>query len=150
MSVLEQLQSDVKDAMRARDSALSGSLRLLVNAIQQEAKSKLRDLDEAEEIAVLSRERKQMVESAEGFEAGGATERAEAARTQVELIDRYLPAQLSDAEVAGIVDAAIAETGAASPKDMGKVMGAVRPKTAGRYDGKALSSLVQERLKALA
>jgi uncharacterized protein YqeY len=150
MSVLEQLQSDVKDAMRARDTELTTALRLLVNAIQQESKSKLRDLDDTEEIAVLSRERKQAVESAEGFESGGADERAAAARKQVELIDRYLPAQLSADEVEAIVDAAIADTGAASPKDMGKVMGAVRPKTAGRYDGKALSQLVQEKLKALA
>lgn len=146
MKLLTQIQSDVKDAMRARDMELLTTLRMFVAALQNEAKAKLRDLEESEEIAVLSRERKRRVEAAEAFEAGGAADRAAAERAQVQLVDRYLPAQLDEAELELIVSEAVAEMGAASPKEMGAVMKAVMPKVAGRADGKVVSAAVQRAL----
>jgi uncharacterized protein len=147
MSLLEQLQSDVKDAMRARDSERTQNLRLLVAALQKVSKEKLRDLDEAEEIQVLNRERKQRIEAAEAFEQGGADDRAAAERSQAALIEQYLPEQMDEAELARLVDEAVAETGASSPKEMGAVMKALMPKVAGRADGKAVSAAVQARLR---
>lgn len=146
MSVLEQIQADVKDAMRARDTDTTTQLRMLVAALQGEAKNKLRDLEEAEEIAVLSRERKKRVEAADLYDQGGAPDKAAAERTQIEMIDAYLPAQLSDEEVAKFVAEAVAETGASSPQDMGKVMKALMPKVQGRADGKVVSRAVQQAL----
>lgn len=146
MKLLTQIQSDVKDAMRARDTELLTTLRMFVAALQNEAKAKLRDLEESEEIAVLSRERKRRVEAAEAYEAGGAADRAAAERAQVELVDRYLPAQLDEVELERIVSEAVAETGASSPKEMGAVMKAVMPKVAGRADGKIVSAAVQRAL----
>lgn len=148
MSLLERIQSDVKDAMRARDAERTLHLRLLVDALQKEAKTKQRELDEQEEIAVLSRERKQRVEAAEGFEAGGASERAANERGQIELIEQYLPEQLSQQELDRLVAEAVAETGASSPKEMGTVMKALMPKVQGRADGKVVSAAVQRALSA--
>jgi uncharacterized protein len=146
MSLLERIQSDVKDAMRARDSDRTQNLRMLVNSLQKDAKEKQRDLTEQEEVAVLSRERKQRVEAAEAFEAGGATDRAAVERTQLALIEEYLPSQLGEDELAALVSDAVAEAGASSPKDMGAVMKVLMPKVQGRADGKAVSAAVQRQL----
>ena len=146
MSLLERIQGDVKDAMRERDTGRATSLRMLVAALQGEAKSKLRDLSEGEEIAVLSRERKKCTEAAEAFEGGGASDRAAAERVQIEMIESYLPEQMSDGEVEQLVRDAIAATGADSPKQMGLVMKELMPKTQGRVDGKVLSGIVQKLL----
>lgn len=146
MSILSTIQADVKDAMRARDSDKLTSLRMFVAALQSEAKDKLRDLTEAEEIAVLGRERKRRVEAAEAYDAGGAEERAAAERYQVGLVDVYLPAQMEQSELDALVDAAVSEVGATSPKEMGAVMKALMPKIAGRADGKAVSTSVQRAL----
>ncbi|MCW2972521.1 MAG: hypothetical protein JWN72_794 [Thermoleophilia bacterium] len=147
-SLLEQLQSDVKEAMKARDSDRVQTLRLFVNAIQVEAKTKQRDLDGSEEIAVLQRERKKRIEAAEAFDAGDAADRAAEERRQAELLDTYLPEQLTPEELQNLVTNAIAEAGAESPKDMGAVMKVLVPKVAGRADGKALSGAVQQALRA--
>jgi uncharacterized protein YqeY len=146
MSLLAQIQDDVKDAMRARDTDRTTSLRMLVAALQDEAKTKQRDLDEQEEIAILTRERKKRVEAAEGFEKGGAEDRAAVERAQLAMIEAYLPEQLSEDEVAELVTGAIAATGASSPKDMGLVMKELKPKIQGRADGKVVSGLVQKAL----
>ena len=92
------------------------------------------------------RERKRRVEAAEAYRSGGDSDRARAEETEAELISEYLPAELSDEELASIVDDAISATGAAGPQDTGKVMGAAMGKVAGRADGKRVSALVQERL----
>jgi uncharacterized protein YqeY len=147
MSLLEQLQSDVKDAMKARDTERVQSLRLFVNAVQNEAKAKLRDLEDGEVVSVLQREKKKRVEAAEAFEAGGHPDRATAEREQAEMLDTYLPAQLSEAELEDLVRTAIAETGAEGPQAMGAVMKALMPKVAGRADGKAVSSAVNRALR---
>jgi uncharacterized protein YqeY len=147
MAIVDQIQQDVKDAMRARDSDRVTALRMLVAALQSEAKAKrLDELPEAEEIAVLTRERKRRVEAATAFEDGGAPERAVVEREQMEMIDAYLPEQLSEDEVHKLVAEAIAETGATTPKEMGAVMKALMPKIQGRADGKVVSGAVNKAL----
>lgn len=146
-TLLERLQSDVKDAMKARDSGRVQTLRLFVNAIQNEAKAKQRDLEDTEQIAVLQKQKKQRIEAAEAFEAGGHPDRAAEERSQSAILDGYLPEQLSQSELDDIVRTAIAEVGAESPKDMGAVMKAVTPRIAGRADGRAVSGAVQAALR---
>jgi len=143
MSVLEQVQADVRAAMKAGERERAAALRLVVDSLQQDAK-----LGDGNEIAVLQRERKKRVEAAEAFADAGREEQAKAERFEAELIEGYLPAQLSDAELAELVDAAIAETGASEQKQMGQVMSALMPKIGGRADGKRVSAAVRERLGA--
>jgi uncharacterized protein YqeY len=143
MSVLEQVQDDVRTAMKARDRERAGALRMVVDVLQQDAK-----LGKGDEIAVLQRERKKRVEAAEAYEDAGRTEQAAAERFEAELIEGYLPQQLSDEELAGLVDAAVAETGASEQRQMGEVMSALMPKLGGRADGKRVSTAVRERLGA--
>ncbi len=133
--------------MKARDSERVQSLRMFVNSVQNEAKAKLRDLEDAEVIAVLQREKKKRVEAAEAFEAAGHDDRAGAERTQAALLDEYLPEQMGDEELDALVAAAVAETGASDPSAMGAVMKAVMPKVAGRADGKAVSAAVNRALR---
>jgi uncharacterized protein len=146
-TLLEQLQSDVKEAMKARDSGRVQSLRMFVNAVQNEAKSKLRDLGDEEVVAVLQREKKRRIEAAEAFEAGGHPDRAGAEREQAAMLDAYLPAQLSDEELDALVQAAVAESGATEPSQMGAVMKVLMPKVAGRADGKQVSAAVSAALR---
>ena len=143
MAVLEQVQDDVRVAMKARDRERASALRLIVDVLQQDAK-----LGKGDEIAVLQRERKKRVEAAEAFENAGRAEQAAAERFEAELIEGYLPQQLSDEELGEIVAAAIAETGASEQRQMGEVMSAVMPKVGGRADGKRVSATVREKLGA--
>jgi len=143
MSALEQVQEDVRTAMKARDRERAGALRLIVDVLQKDAK-----LGAGDEVAVLQRERKKRVEAAEAYEGAGRAEQAAAERFEAGLIESYLPAQLSDDELAELVDAAIAETGATGIKQMGQVMGALKPKVDGRADGKRLSTAVRAKLGA--
>jgi hypothetical protein len=141
MSVLEQVQSDVRDAMKAGERERVGALRLVVDALQQDAKA-----GDGDELAVLRRERKRRLEAADAYREAGNDDRAEAEQREAELIEGYLPAQLSDAEVDAAVEEAIQEVGATGPGDMGKAMGAVMPKLDGRADGKRVSEAVRMRL----
>ena len=143
MSVLEQVQADVRTAMKARERERAGALRLIVDVLQQDAK-----LGKGDEVAVLQRERKKRVEAAEAYEGAGRAEQAAAERFEAELIEGYLPQQLSDRELAELVEAAVTETGASEQKQMGQVMGALMPKLGGRADGKRVSAAVRERLGA--
>jgi uncharacterized protein YqeY len=143
MSVLEQVQGDVRTAMKARDRERAGALRLIVDVLQQDAK-----LGPGDEVAVLQRERKKRVEAAEAYEGAGRAEQAAAERFEAELIEGYLPQQLSEAELAQLVDDAVAETGASEQKQMGQVMSALMPRLGGRADGKRVSAAVRERLGA--
>jgi uncharacterized protein len=143
MSVLEQVQDDVRTAMKARDRERAGALRMIVDVLQQDAK-----LGKGDEVAVLQRERKKRVEAAEAYEGAGRTDQAAAERFEAGLIEGYLPQQLSDQELAELVDAAVAETGASEQKQMGQVMSALMPKLGGRADGKRVSAAVRERLGA--
>ena len=141
MSVLEQAQADVKTAMKARDRERAGALRMIVDVLQKDAK-----MGDGDEIAVLQRERKKRVEAAEAYEGAGRAEQAAAERFEAELIEGYLPQQLSDEELAEIVEAAIEETGATEQRQMGQVMSALMPKVGGRADGKRVSAAVREKL----
>src|SRR5215213_896534 len=140
-TILERVQQDTRDAMKAGDRERVGALRMIANALQQDAKE-----GKGDEVAVLRRERKRRIEAATAFREGGGDERAAAEEAEAELIGDYLPAELSDEELAAIVDAAVAESGVSESKDMGKVMGLVMPKVGGRADGKRVSAAVRERL----
>ncbi|MCW2988259.1 MAG: hypothetical protein JWM24_1197 [Solirubrobacterales bacterium] len=129
--------------MKARDRERAGALRMVVDVLQQDAK-----MGKGDEVAVLQRERKKRVEAAEAYEGAGRAEQAAAERFEAELIEGYLPQQLSDEELAELVDAAVAETGASEQRQMGEVMSALMPKLGGRADGKRVSSAVRERLGA--
>jgi uncharacterized protein len=146
MSITAQIQSDMSAAAKAQDRDRVAALRLVIDALQKEAKQARGDLDEQAEIAVLKRERKRRAEAAEAYRKGGREEAAAAEDTEAALIDAYLPAQISDDELQALVADALAETGAQSPKEMGKVMSAVMAKAAGRADGRRVSELVKERL----
>jgi uncharacterized protein len=143
MPVLEQVQDDVKVAMKARDRERAAALRLIVDVLQQDAK-----LGKGDEVAVLQRERKKRVEAAEAYEQAGRADQAASERFEAELIEAYLPQQLSDEELGELVDAAIAETGASEQKQMGQVMSALMPKVGGRADGKRVSAAVRQKLGA--
>jgi uncharacterized protein YqeY len=140
-TILEWVQDDVRTAMKAGERERAAALRLVVDALQQDAK-----LGKGDEVAVLQRERKKRLEAADAFREGGREQQEAAERTEAELIEAYLPEQLSDEELAELVDAAVAETGASEPKQMGEVMSALMPKVAGRADGKRVSQAVRERL----
>ena len=129
----------VEPAVPLRERA--AALRLVVDVLQQEAK-----FGKGDEVAVLQRERKRRLESAAAYRDGGRSDLAAGEEAEAELIAGYLPAQLDDAELAELVDAAIAETGASSPRDMGAVMKLLVPRVAGRADGRRVSAAVKERL----
>jgi uncharacterized protein YqeY len=142
MSVAEQVRADMTTAMKAGERERAGALRLVLSELQKAVK----DDAGADELAVLRRERKRRLEAAEQFRGGGRPELAQHEESEAELISGYLPAELGDDELSAIVAAAIAETGASSPKSMGAVMKAVMAQTGGRADGKKVSSLVREQL----
>ena len=141
MSVLEQVQADVRTAMKAGERDRAAALRMIVDSLQQDAK-----LGNGDEVAVLQRERKKRLEAAEAYGEADRAEQESAERFEAELIEGYLPAQLSDGELTELVDAAIAETGATEQKQMGQVMSALMPKLGGRADGKRVSAAVREKL----
>jgi uncharacterized protein len=140
-SVLEQIQSDTRDAMKAGERDRVSALRLVADALQKDLKEGGED-----EVAVLRRERKRRLEAADAYREGGSDERAASEQAEAELIARYLPAEISDEELETLVAEAMEQTGASSPGDMGKVMGAVMPKVDGRADGTRVSAAVRERL----
>ena len=127
--------------MKAGDRDRVAALRLVANALQQEAK-----LGGDDEVGVLQRERKKRLEAAEAFRKGGSEDRAAAEEAESELIEGYLPEQLSDEELGELVNAAIEEAGASEAREMGKVMSLVMPRVQGRADGKRVSGAVRERL----
>ncbi len=146
MSLLDRVQNDTKEAMRAGDRERVGALRLISNELQKAHKDATGE--ETDEVAVLQRERKRRLEAAEAYRDGGREDLAESEQREAELIAEYMPAQLSDDELHAIVGDVVAETGAASPKDMGAVMQLLMPRVAGRADGKRVSSRVREALPA--
>jgi uncharacterized protein len=140
--LLKQVQDDVSAALKAGDRERVHALRLIANELQKAAKE-----NGAEEVEVLQRERKRRLEAAEAYRDGGRGDSAKGEEREAEIIESYMPDQLSDAELEAIVGDAVAESGATSPQEMGKVMSLVMPKVKGRADGKRVSGLVQERLK---
>ena len=140
-TILQRVQADTTTALKARERERVSALRLITNALQQNAKEGSDD-----EVAVLRRERKRRLEAAEAYREGGSEDRAAAEEAEAEVISGYLPAELSDEELAEIIDGAIAESGAEGPSDMGKVMGAAMPKVGGRADGGRVNAIVREKL----
>lgn len=147
-SLKAKLQSDLTDAIRARDEIKSGTIRMVLTAITNEevAGKVAKELTDAEVITVLSREAKKRREAAEAYDAAGRADKAALEKSEGEVIAGYLPQQMSESEVAALVAAAIAATGAAGPADMGKVMGVLKPQIAGKADGGMVSGLVKAAL----
>ncbi|HEY1274224.1 MAG TPA: GatB/YqeY domain-containing protein [Thermoleophilaceae bacterium] len=141
MTLLEQVQQDVTVALKAGEKERVHALRLIANELQKAAKE-----NGGEDVEVLQRERKRRLEAAEAYRDGGRQDLADAEEREAEIITSYMPEQLSDEELDAIVGDAVAESGATSPKEMGKVMAAVMPKVKGRADGKRVSALVREKL----
>jgi uncharacterized protein YqeY len=145
-----RLHADLNTAMKARDELTMATLRMALTAVTTEevAGKQSRELADDEVMKVLAREAKKRREAAEAFDAAGRTQLAERERAEHGVLDRYLPAQLDDDELVGIVRAAIAETGASGPQQMGAVMKAVGSVIAGRADGKRVSDEVRNQLSA--
>jgi uncharacterized protein YqeY len=141
MTLVDTVRQDLATAMRAGEKDRVGALRLVLSELQKAAKD-----GSADELAVLRRERKRRLESASVFRDAGRGELADGEEAEARLIETYLPAELGDDELRAIVAAAVAEIGAQSPKDMGRVMKAAMPAVDGRADGKRVSALVREAL----
>ena len=146
MSRIEEIEDEVKEAMRARDAERRDALRLILNALKNSEKELQRPLSEDEELQVLQRERKRRIEAAEAFRAGGREAQAEAEERELEILEEFMPEPLGEDEIEEIVDDAIAEVGATSMADLGRVMADVMPQIAGRADGSVVSQLVREKL----
>jgi len=143
VTVAEQLKTDLTAAMKAGERDRVGALRMILSELQKDAKEGAGD-----EVAVLRRERKRRLDAAAQFRDAGRTELAAQEEGEAELIGGYLPQELSDDEIDAIVAAAVADTGASSPKDMGQVMKAAMARIAGRADGKRVSARVQGALQS--
>jgi uncharacterized protein YqeY len=143
MSVLDQVKTDVTAAMKAGERERVHALRLIVNELQKAAKE-----NGGDEVEVLQRERKRRLEAAEAYRDGDRGDLAESEEREAELIAGYMPEQISDDELEAIVGDAVAESGATSPAEMGKVMALVMPQVKGRADGKRVSAAVKEKLTA--
>jgi uncharacterized protein YqeY len=146
VSRIEEIEDEVKEAMRARDAERRDALRLILNALKNSEKELQRPLSEDEELQVLQRERKRRVEAAEAFRAGGREAQAEAEERELEILQEFMPEPLGEDEIEDIVDDAIAEVGATSMADLGRVMADVMPQIAGRADGSVVSQIVREKL----
>ncbi len=144
----ERLRADMTAAMKARDELVKSVLRMTLTAVNvaEVAGETARELSDAEVLDILTKESKKRRESAEAFKGAGRTELAEKELAEAEVLARYLPSQLSDEEIASIVKAAVAETGAESQRDMGKVMKLVQPQVKGRADGGRVAALVRAEL----
>ena len=146
MSLIARIEDELKQAMRARDSERTGTLRLTLSSLRAAEKELQRPLKDDEELQVLQRERKRRIEAAEAFRAGGRDEQAAAEERELAVIVEFMPEPLSEEELERIADDAIAETGATSIRDLGRVMADVMPQVAGRADGSTVSQLVREKL----
>jgi uncharacterized protein YqeY len=146
VSILERLQESVKTALKAGDKERVTVLRMIVNELQKEAKQTRGELDEGAELAVLRRELKRREESIEAFKAGGRNDLAEHEELAVGIIEGLLPKQMDEAELSALIERVVAETGATSAREMGKVMAGLMAEGGVRVDGKLASRLVKERL----
>jgi uncharacterized protein len=146
MSLIERLKGDLTAAMKERDNPRRDALRLILSSLQSAEKDLQRPLSEDEELQVLQRERKRRVEAADAFRAGGREEQAAAEDAELAILEEFMPAPLSEDDLERIVDDAIAEVGATSMRDLGRVMADVMPQIAGRADGSMVSQLVREKL----
>jgi len=146
LSLIARMEDEVKAAMLARDSDRRDALRLLLSSLRSAEKELQRPLSDEEELQVLQRERKRRVEAAEAFRTGGREEQAAAEENELAVLQEFMPEQLSEDDLEEIVDDAIAENGATSMRDFGRVMADVMPQVSGRADGSVVSQLVKEKL----
>ena len=146
MTLIEELEEEVKDAMRAGETDRRDALRLILASLKSAEKELLRPLSDDEELQVLQRERKRRLEAAEAFRTGGREEQAEAEERELDVLEEFMPEPLSEDEIDEIVDDVIAEVGATSMADLGRVMADVMPQIAGRADGSQVSQIVREKL----
>ncbi len=146
MSLKEQVTDDMKTAMRAKDSARLATIRLILAEIKRKEVDERIELDDAQTVAIVEKMIKQRKDSITQFEAGNRPDLADIEKAELAVLAGYMPAGLSDAEVAAEVAAAVAASGAAGPQDMGKVMAIVKPKLAGRADMTVVSALVKKAL----
>jgi len=146
VSLIEEIDDELKDAMRARDAERRDTLRLILNALKNSQKELQRPLSEDEELQVLQRERKRRGEAAEAFRTGGREEQAASEERELAVLEEFMPAPLMEEEIEDIVDDVIAEVGATSMADLGRVMADVMPQIAGRADGSVVSQIVREKL----
>ena len=146
MSLKDRIQQDVKDAMRAKDKSRLAAIRLITAAIKQREVDERIDLDDAQVMAVLDKMAKQRRESISQFEKAGRDDLIAQEVMELEIIQSYLPEQLGEDEINALIDSAMQATGATSIKDMGKVMGQLKPKLQGRADMSAVSALIKARL----
>jgi uncharacterized protein YqeY len=146
VTLIARIEDELKDAMRSRDRERAGTLRLTLSALRSSEKELQRSLSEAEELQVLQRERKRRQEAAAAFRDAGREEQAETEIRELAVLETFMPEPIDEEELERIVDDAIAETGATSLRDLGRVMADVMPQVAGRADGSTVSSLVREKL----
>jgi hypothetical protein len=146
VSLLDQLNQDMKAAMKAKNKEDLTTIRMLKSAVQNEEISAGGELSEETELKVLSREKKQRVDSLKEFSDAGREDLVAKLEKEIEIVDRYLPEQLSDDELRKVVKETIEETGATSMQDMGKVMGAIMPKVQGKANGNQVNAIVKEEL----
>ncbi len=146
MTLTTRIEAELKEAMRARDSERRDALRLILNALRAAEKELQRRLQEQEELQVLQRERKRRVEAAEAFRAAGREEQARAEEDELAVLEEFMPEPIGDEELEAVVDDVIAEVGATSMRDFGRVMADVMPQVSGRADGSRVSQLVREKL----
>jgi len=146
MSLKQQLTEDMKTAMRGGDKPRLGVIRLILAAVKQREVDERIELDDTQTIAVLEKMVKQRKDSVSQYVAAGREDLADVERAEMTVIEAYLPAKLGEAEIDGLIEAAIAETGASSARDMGKVVAAVKAKAAGRADMGLVSGRIKQRL----
>ena len=146
MSLVERLGDEVNDAMRAHDTVRRDALRLIVNALKGAEKELQRPLSDEEELQVLQRERKRRIEAAEAFRSGGREEQAAGEERELAVLQEFMPAALREDEIEEIIDDVIAEVGATSLRDFGRVMADVMHQCSGRADGSVVGQLVREKL----
>ncbi len=147
MSLKEQLTADMKDAMKNKEKDRLAVIRMVRGAIRQQEIDGQKELGEDDVIAVISKEVKMRRDSIEEFKKGGREDLVEKTQAEIDVLMPYLPAQLSEDEVRELVKAAVEQTGASTPKDMGKVMGVLMPKVKGRADGKMVNTIVKSFLQ---
>ena len=147
MSLIARIQEELKDAMRERDAERRDALRLILSSLQSAEKELQRPLNDQEELQVLQRERKRRAEAEEAFRAGGREEQADAEAYELEVLEEFMPEPLTEEQLEEIIDDAIAENGATSLRDLGRVMADVMPQVAGRADGSAVSQMRERKAR---
>jgi uncharacterized protein YqeY len=146
MSLIQRIEDDLHEAMRAQEGERRDALRLILSSLRGAEKELQRELSEQEELQVLQRERKRRIEAQEAFAAAGRAEQADKEQRELEVLVEYMPEPVGEDELEDIIDNVIAEVGATSMGDLGRVMADVMPQVSGRVDGSVVSQLVREKL----